>query len=61
MLIKNRQLERLVKICEDSLKKVSIPVFNADKRNYENWKSTFNARVDQAPVSPEYKLLQLRQ
>jgi hypothetical protein len=46
-----RQLKRLV----------SIPVFSGDKRNYENWKATFIACIDQAPASPEYKLLQLRQ
>ena len=43
------------------LNRVSIPVFNEDKRNYKNWKSAFNACVDQAPATPEYKLLQLRQ
>ena len=43
------------------LKRLSIPVFNGDKRNYENWKSAFNACLDQAPATPEYKLLQLRQ
>ena len=43
------------------LKRVSVPVFNGDKRNYENWKSAFNACVDQAPGTPEYKLLQVRQ
>ena len=43
------------------LKRVSIPVFSGDKRNYENWKATFTACIDQAPATPEYKLLQLRQ
>ena len=43
------------------LKRVSVPVFHGDKRSYENWKSAFNACVDQAPATPEYKLLQLRQ
>ena len=33
------------------LKRVSIPVFNGDEKNYENWKSTFYACVDQAPVN----------
>ena len=41
-------------------KRVSVLVFNGDKRNYENWKSD-DACVNQAPASPEYKLLQLRQ
>ena len=38
-------------------KRVSIPVFNGDKRNYKNWKSAINACVDQTPATPEYKLL----
>ena len=36
-------------------------MLNGDKRSYEKWKSAFNACVDQAPATPEYKLLQLRQ
>ena len=43
------------------LKRVSIPVFSSDKRNYDNWKATFTACIDEAPATPEYKLLQLRQ
>ena len=43
------------------LKRVSIPVFSDDKRSYKNWKATFTACIDQAPATPEYKLLQLRQ
>jgi len=43
------------------LKRVSIPVFAGDKRNYENWKAAFMACIDQSPLSAEYKLLQLRQ
>ena len=43
------------------LKRVSIPVFNGDKSNYESWKAAFTACVDNAPVTPEYKLLQLRE
>ena len=35
------------------LKRVSVPVFHGDKRNYENWKPAFNACVDQAPATPE--------
>ena len=40
---------------------MSVPVFHGDKRNYENWKPAINSCVDQAPATPEYKLLQLRQ
>jgi len=43
------------------LKKVTIPVFSGDKRTYQNWKAAFVNCVDQAPATPEYKLLQLRQ
>lgn len=38
------------------LKRVSIPVFKGDKRNYESWKAAFLACIDQAPLTPEYKL-----
>ena len=41
------------------LKKVTIPVFSGDKRTYQNWKAAFVNCVDQAPATPEYKLLQL--
>ena len=43
------------------LKRVSIPVFSGDVKVYENWKAAFLACIDQAPATPEYKLLQLRQ
>ena len=43
------------------LKRVGIPVFSGDKRTYENWKAAFTACIDQSPMTPEYKLLQLRQ
>ena len=45
----------------NQLKRVSIPVFNGDRRAYEGWKAAFMACVNQAPATPEYKLLQLRQ
>ena len=43
------------------LKRVEIPVFAWDKRTYQGWKSAFAACIDSAPVTGEYKLLQLRQ
>ncbi|XP_065895432.1 uncharacterized protein [Dysidea avara] len=43
------------------LKRVTIPVFSGDKKTYQNWKAAFTACVDNAPATPEYKLLQLRQ
>ena len=45
----------------NQLKRGSIPVFNGDRRAYEGWKAAFMAYVHQAPATPEYKLLQLRQ
>ena len=43
------------------LKEVEIPTFSGDKRTYPSWKAAFMACVDSAPVTPEYKMLQLRQ
>ena len=43
------------------LKRVQIPVFHGDKRTYQSWKAAFLACIDNAPATPEYKLLQLRQ
>ena len=43
------------------LKRVQIPIFSGDKRNYPSWKAAFHACIDNAPVTPEYKMLQLRQ
>lgn len=36
-------------------------MFSGDKRNYESWKVTFTACIDDAPATPQYKFLQLRQ
>ena len=43
------------------LKRVQMPLFYGDKRLYQSWKATFLACIDAAPVTAEYKLLQLRQ
>ena len=43
------------------LKRVSIPIFDGIKRNYNNWKAAFMACTDQAQTIAEYKLLQLCQ
>ena len=43
------------------LKRIQIPVFPGDKRNYQSWKAAFLACIDSAPATREYKLLQLRQ
>ena len=42
------------------LNRVWIPDFNGDKRTYQSWKAAFYSCVDQAPATPEYKLLQMR-
>ena len=44
----------------NQLERVSIPVFAGDKSSYHGWRAAFDACIDQAPVSPEYKLLQLK-
>ena len=43
------------------LKRVTITVFTGDKKTYQSWKAGFTACVDNAPVTAEYKLLQLKQ
>ena len=43
------------------LKRMEIPVFRGDKRMYQSWKAAFLADIDNAPATPGYKLLQLRQ
>ena len=42
------------------LKRVEIPTFSGDKHAYAGWKAAFVTCIDAAPVTPEYKLLQLR-
>ena len=43
------------------LRKVKIPTFEGDKHTYATWKAAFTVCVDSQPISPELKLLQLRQ
>ncbi|XP_067649100.1 uncharacterized protein [Haliotis asinina] len=43
------------------LKRVSIPVFHGNIKEYESWKTAFIACVDKANATNEYKLLQLKQ
>ena len=40
-------------------KRVSIPVFDGDKRLYEGWRTAFMACVDKAPATLEYKSLHM--
>ena len=43
------------------LRRTSIPIFDGNKSMYESWKAAFPACINQALITPEYKLLQLRQ
>ena len=43
------------------LKKIEIPMFSGQKTMYDSWLTAFRICVDQPPLSPELKLLQLRQ
>ena len=36
-------------------------MFSGDKKSYHNLKAAFTVCVDQAPVTAEYRLLQLRE
>ena len=42
------------------LKRVSIPVFNRDKKSYQSWKACSMTCINQASTTAEYKLLLLR-
>ena len=43
------------------LQKMTIPIFDGDKRRFESWWAAFSVCVDAAPVTPELKMLRLRQ
>ena len=43
------------------MKRVQIPTFTGDKRQYQSWRAAFLACIYSAPATGEYKLLQLRQ
>ena len=43
------------------LKRVSVPKFSGNKKNYEAWKAAVYSCVDQARATPEYKLLRMRE
>ena len=38
-----------------------MPIFDGNKSTHRSWKAAFTACIDQAPATPDYKLLQLRQ
>ena len=43
------------------LKRVSVPKFSGNKKDYEAWKAAFNSCLDRGRATPEYKLLRLRE
>ena len=43
------------------LERVSLPVFKGNKAQYPGWWAAFDQCIDKAPVTAEYKLLQLKQ
>ena len=45
----------------DQIKRVELPKFNEDKKEYFTWTAVFMASIDSAHVTPEVKLLHLRQ
>ena len=55
----NREAPSLGQDLLRHLKRVEIPVFHGDKRTYQSWKAAFLACIDNAPATPEYKLLRL--
>ena len=59
--IQENQYDAIGKGLWKQLKRVSIPIFDGNKRNYNNWKAAFMACIDQDPVTAEYKFSQLRQ
>ena len=56
----NDETQKLGSDLWNQLERVSIPVFDGDKMTYEGWRAAFDSCVDKAPVSPVYKLLQLK-
>ena len=43
-----------------SLKKVNLPIFSGEIREFNNWANAFSACIDKSSLSPEAKLLHLR-
>ena len=42
------------------LKRVTLPVFSADKKMYQNWKAAFTAYIDKVSATAVFKLLYTR-
>ena len=52
----NENSKQLIK-----LKKITLPSFSGNKKEYQAWKAAFAEFVDKTENSPEYKLLQLKE
>lgn len=46
---------------QHQLKRVPVPVFSGDKKDYERWWTAFSTCVDRTPANPEYKMLRLQE
>ena len=57
----SQQLSDQISADSALLKRVTIPKFFGQKKNYETWKAVFYSCVDRTKASPEYKLLRLRE
>ena len=59
--LQENQYDAIGKDLWKQLKRISILIFDCNKKNYNNCKAAFMACIDKAPAAAEYKLLQLRQ
>ena len=59
--LQENQYDAIGKDLWKQLKRESIPIFDGNKKNYNNWKAAFMTFSDKTPATVEYKLLQLRQ
>ena len=59
-IAKEKQKVASLPVMWNQLKKVSIPKFSGDVRQYETWMATFNACIENSNVSDQLKLLHLR-
>ena len=59
--LQENQYDAIGKDLWKQLKRVSIPIFDSNKNNYNNWKEAFKACINKAEAAAKCKLLQLRQ
>ena len=53
--LQENQLDAAGKDLWKQLEKLSLPIFDGKKKNYNNWKEAFMAYISKAPASAEYK------